>query len=88
MKIISFEIGGKAHYGVVDGDRVIDLSVRLGPDCRDIVGFITKNPAAEVEALVKAGTGDYTLADVRLLPVVPNATMHCCVPSGDVRPST
>jgi hypothetical protein len=36
MKITSFEVGGKAHYGVVD--NVIDLPARLGPGYSSISG--------------------------------------------------
>ena len=79
MKIISFEVNGQAHYGVVEGDNVIDLSTRLGTECRDIIGFIRTNPLAEVERLVSAGTYDHALEDVRLLPVVPDAGKIICV---------
>ncbi|MCW1411311.1 fumarylacetoacetate hydrolase family protein [Rhizobium sp. 1AS11] len=79
MKIISFEVKGKEHYGVVEGDNVIDLSTRLGPDYLNILDFITKNPVAEVAALIKAGISDYALNDVRLLPVVPDAGKIICV---------
>jgi hypothetical protein len=39
MKITSFEVGGKAHYGVFD--NVIDLSARLGPGYSSISGSDT-----------------------------------------------
>lgn len=79
MKIISFDVNGKAHYGAVVGEDIIDLSALLGPDCPGIIDFIAQNPVAEVEALIKAGRTDYALKDVRLLPVVPKAGKIICV---------
>ncbi|MBT7032471.1 MAG: hypothetical protein HN970_16445, partial [Rhodospirillaceae bacterium] len=32
MKLISYHEGGKARYGIQNGDGVIDASARLGPE--------------------------------------------------------
>jgi hypothetical protein len=34
MKLLSFAKAGRASYGVVVGDKVVDLGARLGPNFR------------------------------------------------------
>ncbi|MEZ2127800.1 MULTISPECIES: fumarylacetoacetate hydrolase family protein [unclassified Sinorhizobium] len=77
MRIVSFEIDGEARYGLVDGDRVIDLSSRL--PYRDIIEFIGANPRAECRKLVSEGRHGFAFADLRLLPVVPNPRKIICI---------
>ena len=77
MKLISFQVSGNAHYGLVEGDKVIDLTKRLGPKYAGIIDFIRDVPTAEVSKL--KGESDYALADVKLLPVVPNPGKIICI---------
>lgn len=77
MKIVSFELDGKAHYGIVQGDWVIDLSGRL--PYRDIIAFIEADPKADCERLIAEGHRDIALADLKLLPVVPEPRKIICV---------
>jgi 2-keto-4-pentenoate hydratase/2-oxohepta-3-ene-1,7-dioic acid hydratase in catechol pathway len=79
VKLVSFEIGGKAHYGVVDGEGVIDLGTRLGPDFAGIKRFIANPPRDKVKALVAQGRHDHRLAALTLLPVVPDPGKIICV---------
>lgn len=77
MRIVSFEIDGEARYGLVDGDRVIDLSSRL--PYRDIIEFIGANPRAECRKILSEGHHDVAFADLQLLPVVPNPKKIICI---------
>jgi 2-keto-4-pentenoate hydratase/2-oxohepta-3-ene-1,7-dioic acid hydratase in catechol pathway len=77
MRLVSFVVDGAAHYGLVQGDWVVDLSARL--PYGDIIEFIARNPKANCERLLAEGHRDFALADLDLLPVVPNARKIICV---------
>lgn len=72
MKFVSFEEGGRARYGVVNGTRVLDLSKRLGERFPDLVSFIAGGDLSAVRDLVAKEQGDYEYEQLNLLPVVPN----------------
>ena len=79
MKLVSYRLGEAVHYGVIKGDRVIDLSTRLG--FADIVGFIAGGgPAqAQAQALLQSAAGDHDYDALTLLPVVPNPGKILCI---------
>lgn len=79
MKIASYVNGRHASYGVVEGERIFDLGVRLGARYPDLKTLIA---ADGVEAARKATVGapaDYLARDVAFLPVVPNPGKIVCV---------
>ncbi len=78
MKLVSFLHAGKAHYGVLKGQRVIDLSVRLGGLYPDIISFIAGNGQAVAESIIKESDGDFDYDGLHLLPVVPNPGKIFC----------
>jgi 2-keto-4-pentenoate hydratase/2-oxohepta-3-ene-1,7-dioic acid hydratase in catechol pathway len=79
MKIASYFTASGASYGLVDGDRIIDLRCRIGalfPDLRSLVA------ADGIEAAGRAARGaraDYRLDEVTFLPVIPNPGKIICV---------
>lgn len=75
MRLVSFSIGGKPHFGAVIGDRVVDLTARLGCTITD---FIAATPAAAA-AILDSGATDHALADLALLPVVPDPGKIICI---------
>ena len=68
MKLLSYEIGGKARWGAVVGDGVVDLSAQY-PTLRDALG-----KPLEVKA-----TPDHGLAEIAFLPPVPLPEKIICV---------
>ncbi len=68
MKLLSYEIGGKARWGAVVGDGVVDLSAQY-PTLRDALG-----KPLEVKA-----TPDHGLAEIAFLPPVPFPEKIICV---------
>jgi hypothetical protein len=46
MKLVSFLHAGKNHYGVIKGNKVIDLSARLGGLYPNIISFIANDGKA------------------------------------------
>ena len=79
MKFASFEHGGRASYGVFQGDRLVDLGARLGQRAPDLRAFIAQGLWQEAERL--AATAGETLApdEVRFLPVITEPALIVCV---------
>jgi 5-carboxymethyl-2-hydroxymuconate isomerase len=75
MKFISFEHGGRASYGLLQGDAITDLGARLGGEHPDLKSLIAAG-LDKAEAL--AGEADLSLADVTLLPPVPDPGVIWC----------
>jgi 2-keto-4-pentenoate hydratase/2-oxohepta-3-ene-1,7-dioic acid hydratase in catechol pathway len=79
VKLVSFEHGGACHYGAVKGDKVVDLSARLGSTYPTIVDFIAGDGVPIAASIVAAGNGDFDYSELKLLPVVPNPSHIICV---------
>lgn len=78
MKLVSFSAGGKASYGVVTGDGIVDLGKRLGAKYADLKAFIAAGAYGEAKAVATAAP-DHKLSAVTLLPVIPNPEKIACV---------
>lgn len=80
MKFISFETRDGIRYGVLQGDRVIDLTKHLGDRYPDFVSFIAGEGRGAAQALLASGVvGEHAYADLALLPVVPNPGKIFCI---------
>jgi len=77
MKLASYKAAGKPGFGVVAGDGIIDMTRRLG--------HAMLRQALEADALdairtaAKGAAPDHRLADVTLLPVIPDPQRIVCV---------
>jgi len=79
MKLLSFHIDGRDSYGLLRGDEVVDLGRRLGERAPTLKALI-----ATGEWLAEAGrhataAADHRLADLRLLPPIPQPRTIACV---------
>jgi len=77
MKFVSFRAGGAARYGLVEGNRVIDLTKRL--KYADLKALITADAFAEAGRAAKGATADYALDQIAFDPVIPNPGKIICV---------
>ena len=73
MKFISFEHDGLAGYGVLDGD-IVRVASAAGP-----VDLKAAIAAGVLGDIADASTLDLRLADVTLMPVIPNPRKILCV---------
>lgn len=78
MRITSFEVDGKASFGVVDGDGVIDAGKLAGnvPTLREAIA------AGALGDIAKSAAGkgpDHSLKDVTFLPVIPDPDKIICI---------
>ena len=55
MKVVSFVRNGKASYGVVSGDGIVDIASRLGAKYPDLAAVLKAGALKEVEAAAKGG---------------------------------
>ncbi len=79
MKLISFERAGKAGYGVVVNDGVIDLGSALNHRYADLKSLLAAGAVQEAGHIASTRGADFGLADVMLLPVIPNpGKIWCC----------
>ena len=80
MKFVSFESRNGTSFGLVQGDRIVDLAARLGGVYPDLKSFIAAADwRAQAEAALAAGDGELALGSVVLLPVIPNPDKILCV---------
>jgi 2-keto-4-pentenoate hydratase/2-oxohepta-3-ene-1,7-dioic acid hydratase in catechol pathway len=78
MKLLSYFYDGKARYGIVRDDGVIDLAVRLGdqaPTLRDLLAPADLSGAEEIAA---TASPDHGLGEIRYDLPVPNASKILC----------
>ncbi|HUB97020.1 MAG TPA: fumarylacetoacetate hydrolase family protein [Stellaceae bacterium] len=79
MKLMSFKRGGRASYGAVIGDGVVDLAPRLGDAFPDLRALIAGNGLARAAAAAKGASPDHALAEIEFLPPVPVPEKIICV---------
>lgn len=79
MKLISYRRAGRAHYGVVIGDGVNELTDRVA-GAADLSALLA-NPhlLAQARQIAAGGKTDYPLASVTLEPVIPKPGKVVCV---------
>lgn len=79
MKLISFEMQGRATYGAVVGNDVWDLGAALGQQAPDLKSLIANNLQAEAARVVDSQPATLAFDDLTLLPVVPNPGKILCI---------
>ena len=79
MKLSSYEYQGKATFGLVQGDGIVDLGAALQGKYADLKAVIAANAFEECAAAAQGRPADVALADVRLLPVSPNPDKIVCI---------
>jgi 2-keto-4-pentenoate hydratase/2-oxohepta-3-ene-1,7-dioic acid hydratase in catechol pathway len=77
MKIASFSKDGKASYGAVTKDGIVDLGRRLG--YADLKAVIAAGAIGEARKAAEGQTADMALDSVTLLPPIPNPSKIICI---------
>ncbi len=75
MQLLSYSHNGSTSYGILHGDTITDLGSRLGDRYPDLKALITAGVeyATDIPA-----SDDLALADVELLPPIPNPGVIWC----------
>ncbi|MDR3516636.1 MAG: fumarylacetoacetate hydrolase family protein [Azospirillaceae bacterium] len=79
MKLLSFKIDGRASFGAVVGDKVVDLGRKFEGRFVDLVDLLKADALAETERAIADAKGDYALSDIEFLPVIPNPPKIICI---------
>ena len=79
MKLLSFESGGRQRFGAVIGDRVMDLTGRLGAGIDTLRSALEAGALGRAGRLVDQGEPDLSLAEVDFLTPVPFPEKIICV---------
>ena len=79
MKLASYLSGGMAGYGVVTKQGVVDLTRRIGSKYPDLRALLAGDGLAEARQAVAGAAADYQIANLQLLPVIPNPDKIVCV---------
>jgi 2-keto-4-pentenoate hydratase/2-oxohepta-3-ene-1,7-dioic acid hydratase in catechol pathway len=76
MRLVSFEIAGAAGYGTLQGDTITRIDTLPGA-APDLKTAIERDQVADLRS--QAGASTVSLADVQLLPPIPNPAKILCV---------
>jgi 2-keto-4-pentenoate hydratase/2-oxohepta-3-ene-1,7-dioic acid hydratase in catechol pathway len=79
MKLASFLAGGKPAFGVVEGDGIVDMTRRLGGRFANLREALAADALDDIRRATAGAKPDYRLADVTLLPVIPDPQRIVCV---------
>lgn len=76
MKFLSFTSPTGATFGLTDGDRVVDLGLRVGGDLKQA---IRAGALADLARRFGAAPADYRVDEITFLPLIPNPGKIICV---------
>ena len=79
MKYISFAVADYMSYGTVQDDRIVDLGRLFGARAPDLKALIANDLLGEAADAATRHEATLALADVTLLPVIPNPGKIVCV---------
>lgn len=79
MRLISFERNGRAGFGAVIDNGVVDLGAALGGRYADLHALLAADALGEARTALAGRTSDFALASMVLLPVIPApGKIWCC----------
>jgi 2-keto-4-pentenoate hydratase/2-oxohepta-3-ene-1,7-dioic acid hydratase in catechol pathway len=78
VRWISFERAGRASYGVVVGNGIVDVGARR-PNDRTLKDLLASGDLEKAGAEAAKQKADHALADVKYLPVITNPDKILCV---------
>jgi 2-keto-4-pentenoate hydratase/2-oxohepta-3-ene-1,7-dioic acid hydratase in catechol pathway len=78
MKLASYAVDGRKAFGAVIGDAVVTLNERLGGRYAGLRQALAACALADLKKVAEAATPDHRLADVKLLPPIPDPEKILC----------
>ena len=79
MHLASYNVRGRAGFGVVVGDGIVDLRTRLAPRFQSVLDILQAGALDEVRTTIAGVRADYALSETELLPPVPGAEKILCI---------
>ena len=78
MKLLSFISDGRASFGAVKDNGVVDLGARMAP-CNSLRQLLESGRLAEAAKLVASAAPDHPLDKISFAPVIPDPGKIICV---------
>jgi len=78
MKLASYAVDGRKAFGAVIGEAVVTLNERLGGRYGGLREALAACSLADLKKAAEAATPDHRLADVKLLPPIPDPEKILC----------
>ncbi len=79
MRFASFAASGRATYGAVIGNGLLDLAPRYGSRFATLRAAIAAGALADIAREVAASKADCAIDDVKFLPTIPDAGKIICI---------
>ena len=79
MTLVSFSRLGKARFGAIVKDGLIDLTGKLDPDVNTIKELISLHMEDQAEEFIAGKNKDLSFSDIIFLPVIPDPEKIMCV---------
>jgi 2-keto-4-pentenoate hydratase/2-oxohepta-3-ene-1,7-dioic acid hydratase in catechol pathway len=79
MRLASYRIGGRATYGAVVGDGLVDLGRRLSPQYPTLLRLIAGDGLHAAASAIQGEKPDHAIADVEFLLPVPGGEKILCI---------
>lgn len=79
MRLLSFRAEGRALYGAVVGDGVVDLADRVGDRFPTLRAALAGGALRELERIARGAPPDYALHDIAYDPVIPAPDKILCI---------
>src|SRR6185437_9359661 len=79
MKLASYKVRGRESFGIVNGDGVIDLRLRLTPRYGSVLDLLRGEALADARAAVRGVRADYPLDEIEWLPPVTAPEKILCI---------
>ena len=78
MKFLSFTHEGRASFGAVNEDGVVDIGTRH-PGLADLREAIRQGKLEAIATEIRSAEADYALDDIEFLPTIPNPEKIICI---------
>ena len=79
MNFASYNIRGRESFGIVVGDGIVDLKLRLAPRFQSMMDVLRAGALEEVKATVRGVRADYALAEADMMNPIPGGEKILCI---------
>jgi 2-keto-4-pentenoate hydratase/2-oxohepta-3-ene-1,7-dioic acid hydratase in catechol pathway len=79
MKLVTYQDGNSIAYGALAGEEIVELSRRIGDRYPDVKSLFSGDGLAQAKKAAQGQKADLALAQVTLLPPLPNPGKLFCI---------
>ena len=79
MRLVSFQAGRGASYGLLADDGIVDLGTRLGADCPTLRTALARHSTAALAEIGAGASPEHSSDAVTFLPVIPDPGKILCI---------